>query len=59
MVSIGALRLAMEAWRNDDVYRPLAAHLREVFTILEDHILREAPNILLNPKIPERDVLGE
>jgi AcrR family transcriptional regulator len=38
MVSIGAMRLAMEAWRNDDEHRPLAEHLREGFAILEDHI---------------------
>jgi AcrR family transcriptional regulator len=35
MASIGALRLAMEAWNQDGGTRPVADYLREVFTNLK------------------------
>lgn len=38
MVSIGAMRLAMEARRQNPDTRPLAEHLRESFTVLESQI---------------------
>jgi AcrR family transcriptional regulator len=38
MVSIGAMRLAMEARRQDADMRPLAEHLRESFAVLESQI---------------------
>jgi AcrR family transcriptional regulator len=36
MVSIGAMRLAMEAQRQDSEIRSLAEYLQEIFTVLED-----------------------
>ena len=38
MMSIGAVRLAVEARREDDVYRPLAHYLNEVFAGLQKEI---------------------
>jgi AcrR family transcriptional regulator len=38
MVSIGAMRLAMDAWRKDGGKRPLAKYLRESFIALEAEI---------------------
>jgi hypothetical protein len=38
MVSIGAMRVAMEAWRQDGGKRPLAMYLRESFATLEAEI---------------------
>lgn len=49
MVSIGAMRLAMETWRKDKGARPLAKYLREGFAILENE-LRKAPRIRANKK---------
>ncbi len=39
MMSIGAMRLAMEARRQQDGQRPLAAYLRESFAVLRGRIL--------------------
>jgi hypothetical protein len=49
MVSIGTMRLAMEAWRKDNGARPLAKYLRQGFAILENE-LRKAPRIRANKK---------
>ena len=38
MVSIGALRLAMEAWRQEQAKRPLADYLRKQFDTLQEEI---------------------
>jgi len=38
MVSIGAMRLAMQIWRQHGESRPLADYLRESFAILENQI---------------------
>jgi AcrR family transcriptional regulator len=38
MVSIGAMRLAMEAWRHDGGKKPLPKYLRENFATLESEI---------------------
>jgi hypothetical protein len=38
MVSIGAMRVAMEAWRHDGGKKPLAKYLRESFATLESVI---------------------
>src|ERR1700675_1235720 len=38
MVSIGAMRLAMETWRQDNGKRPLAKYLRESFATLKAEI---------------------
>ena len=38
MVSIGAMRVAMEGWRQDGGKRPLAKYLRENFAALEAEI---------------------
>jgi AcrR family transcriptional regulator len=38
MVSIGAMRVAMEAWRHDGGKKPLAKYLRESFATLESEI---------------------
>jgi AcrR family transcriptional regulator len=38
MVSIGAMRVAMEGWRQDRGKRPLAKYLRESFATLEAEI---------------------
>ena len=38
MVSIGAMRVAMEAWRHEGGKKPLAKYLRETFTTLESEI---------------------
>ena len=35
MVSVGAMRVAKEAWRQEGGHRPLAEHLRESFAALE------------------------
>jgi AcrR family transcriptional regulator len=39
MVSVGAMRLAMEARRRQDGARPLAEYLRESFSVLKTQIL--------------------
>jgi AcrR family transcriptional regulator len=39
MVSVGAMRLAMEARRQQDGSRPLAEYLRESFAVLKSQIL--------------------
>jgi AcrR family transcriptional regulator len=38
MVSIGAMRVAMEAWRNEGGKKSLAKYLRETFATLESEI---------------------
>jgi len=38
MVSIGAMRVAMEAWRHDSGKKRLAKYLRESFATLESVI---------------------
>jgi AcrR family transcriptional regulator len=38
MASIGALRIAKEAWRNDEARQPLAVYLDEAFSALEKAI---------------------
>jgi AcrR family transcriptional regulator len=38
MISIGALRLALESWRQDSGKRPLAKYLQENFAVLEAEI---------------------
>jgi AcrR family transcriptional regulator len=38
MVSIGAMRVAMEAWRHEGGKKPLAKYLRESFATLESEI---------------------
>jgi AcrR family transcriptional regulator len=38
MVSIGAMRVAMEAWQQEGGKRPLAKHLRDSFATLESEI---------------------
>ena len=38
MISIGALRLALESWRQDSGKRPLAKYLLENFAALEAEI---------------------
>lgn len=35
MTTIGAFRLAIDAWSDDDGKRPVAANLREAFAHLE------------------------
>jgi hypothetical protein len=38
MASIGAVRLAMEAWRQERAQRPLAEYLRKQFDTLQEEI---------------------
>jgi hypothetical protein len=38
MVSIGVMRLAMEAWRQDRGKRPLAGYVREGFSALKSEM---------------------
>ncbi len=38
MLSIGAMRLSIDAWRRDGGKRPVVEHLREAFTALEAEI---------------------
>jgi hypothetical protein len=38
MMSVGALRLAIDNWNGDQGKRPLAIHLREAFACLDQEI---------------------
>ena len=43
MIAMGALRLALDEWRGEDAARPLAWHLQRAFALLEETLVKRAP----------------